>query len=338
MIYVIKSIGKEDTNLPVSLSNMIEIIKIGYADDKGIKKRLSSYDTHNKSYDILFLIPEGTQRDERNLHIHFRNLKYKSEWFLVDPNHTIENFFKENTTIENIRSNILNLTVRASGVKNKFYRRLTLILNKNNFIKYKNKINKILKDLVSLGIDNIDEFYKYLSSINIQYDREEVEKIIEEIIKFRSTKEYTKFFNEYEKLSNLYQKLKYLCEYKFKSDEVKHEVLNSITEKYFKEYYEILGPEGCRELGYNITKINKKLGIITFNKDSLIEAIYSSFLVGDKYSTNYIKLTLKDIYISCGYEKSPKASDLEDYFDLKAIKLKDSDGKWVNGFEIIKKK
>jgi hypothetical protein len=35
--------------------------------------------------------------------------------------------------------------------------------------------------------------------------------------------------------------------------------------------------------------------------------------------------------------KTPKASDLEQYYILKSIKLKVND-KWENGFEIIKKK
>lgn len=145
-----------------------------------------------------------------------------------------------------------------------------------------------------------------------------------------------KFFEEYESLSTFQNKLKFLCEFDFPDNKSKLEILDHIKEKHFKEYYEICGPERCKELGYTISKINKELNIKSFNKSDLILSIYSNFNVGDKYSLNNIKLMLSDIYVKCGYEKSPVASDLREYFELKEnIKIKDSTGKWVRGFEIL---
>ena len=146
------------------------------------------------------------------------------------------------------------------------------------------------------------------------------------------------FFNEYEKLPNLYQKLKYLCEFNFESDLIKTRVLDSITEKHFKEYYETLGPEGCRSCSYNITRINNKLNINTFDISLLTSEIYKTFKSGEKYSNKDLKDILGRIYNSVGYTKTPVASDLRKYFKLReGIKIKDSAGKWIRGIELLNK-
>ena len=151
--------------------------------------------------------------------------------------------------------------------------------------------------------------------------------------------QYSKFFEEYEQLPNIYQKLKYLCEFNFDSESSKQNILNSITEKHFKEYYNELGVENCKRLGYNITRINNFLNINdSGNISQVIFEIEKTFKVGDKYSKSDIKSILSKIYLSLDYKAAPKASDLERYFELKTIKLKDGSGKWVSGFELIKKK
>ena len=38
------------------------------------------------------------------------------------------------------------------------------------------------------------------------------------------------------------------------------------------------------------------------------------------------------------YNKNPKATDLEEYFELKDIRLKDSSGKVVRGIELVRQK
>jgi hypothetical protein len=72
MIYVIKSLGKRDENLPCSVDNSIEIIKIGFTEDINVAKRISSYRTHNINFDVLFKISSGTLEDEFNLHRQFQ--------------------------------------------------------------------------------------------------------------------------------------------------------------------------------------------------------------------------------------------------------------------------
>ena len=158
-------------------------------------------------------------------------------------------------------------------------------------------------------------------------------------IEFQEQSNMIEFFEEYEKLPNLYQKLKYLCEFEFNSEKSKQEVLNSITEKHFREYYETLGPDGCKKLSYGINKINNFLNINdSGNISQVIIEVEKMFKVGDKYSKRDIKSILSKIYLSLDYKATPKASDLSKVFELKTIKLKDDSGKWIDGFELIKKK
>ena len=66
--------------------------------------------------------------------------------------------------------------------------------------------------------------------------------------------------------------------------------------------------------------------------------IYRLFTVGYRYSKSDIKSTLKNAYERVGYQKTAKASDLEEYFIVKDTKLQDETKKWVNGFELLEKK
>ena len=47
---------------------------------------------------------------------------------------------------------------------------------------------------------------------------------------------------------------------------------------------------------------------------------------------------LKCIYIKLDIKSTPKATDLEQWFEIKSTTIKNQSGKWVNGIELIKKK
>ena len=66
---------------------------------------------------------------------------------------------------------------------------------------------------------------------------------------------------------------------------------------------------------------------------SVKEAILLNFQPGNKYSNKYIKEKLKEIYDQFNFNKSPKASDLEEYFFLKKVQFKEN-SKRVDGFLI----
>ena len=155
-------------------------------------------------------------------------------------------------------------------------------------------------------------------------------------------KELTEFFQIYDELTTFYDKIRMLCTYNYSSPDMIDLVLNQLGEDSVKSAYIGLGPEKLRALNYNTSYIKKELGIVTFSKEELKAQIYFNFKVGDKISLSDIKDKLSLIYSSIGYKKSPKATDLLDYFDIKESKiyqdLEDGEKKRVKSYELLKLK
>ena len=147
--------------------------------------------------------------------------------------------------------------------------------------------------------------------------------------------EVKEFFLNYDKIEIRLNKLRYLCENFNRFSEVdKKIILGNVHDKGFQEYVMILGPDVCKACGYNVTKLNKRLEVNSFDKDVLINKVLSSFQVGQSYSKSFIKLELARIYKELNYPNPPKASQLGEYFELKDRKVKIGD-KWEHGFKII---
>ena len=133
-------------------------------------------------------------------------------------------------------------------------------------------------------------------------------------------------------------KMKFLCLADLTDDERKL-VLERIPYTY-SNYYIALGPDRCKALNYEVTKISKEFSDMQFDKSQLEDEIYKTFTIGERYTKAGIKDTLKNLYKFLGYNKTPKANDLDKYFELKECKVlvdKES-GKRDMGFEIIKRK
>ena len=114
-------------------------------------------------------------------------------------------------------------------------------------------------------------------------------------------------------------------------------ILSKLPYNYSK-YLTTLGPDRCRANGYHLTEIKNEFES-TYLKDldSLKSKILSEFKVGGRYLRSDIKEKLKNIYKSESYSKTPKANDLEDYFEIKECKIS-KDGKKSAAFEILKEK
>ena len=151
----------------------------------------------------------------------------------------------------------------------------------------------------------------------------------------------SEFLKVYTGLTTIYDKLKLLCEYGLSEDAIQV-VLGQINDSdEIKSYYTSLSPDRLRSLSYNSTKIKKELGIATFNQELLESSIYSEFKIGDKLALSIIKDRLEYLYNSIGYNKTPKAKDLENYFNVKESSARvEIDGikKIVKVYNIISKK
>ena len=149
--------------------------------------------------------------------------------------------------------------------------------------------------------------------------------------------EYLKKFNSF----NTYvEKLRYLCE--GITDESKRVKILDFIPLSFKNAYLVFGPTKLKSLSYKKSRIEEEYELTKNNQSSendLTKEIYSSFIIGEKYSKEFIKSNLKEIYNRTGYKKTPKANDLEKWFDMKSGLLNNKDtGKRDHCFIIMGKK
>lgn len=145
------------------------------------------------------------------------------------------------------------------------------------------------------------------------------------------------FFNNYDSMKSNKDKLRYLCEQKQNQLPEFDVILSNISTKRFKEYIDVLGVDVCKSVGYKIEELNKKLDIRSFNKNDIRDKVFELFEVGKSYSKSNIKEDLSVLYKEIGYKATAKASDLEEYFDVKTC-LVTIDSKRVSGFKILGRK
>ena len=131
-------------------------------------------------------------------------------------------------------------------------------------------------------------------------------------------------------------KMKAFCEFMDKNQDRSHaiEIILRKTEPKFNNYYSLIGTERCKALKFRESALEDRLNTIA-NSDRLKEEIMKSFEVGERYTRQFIKERLREIYGFLGIKtKSPKANDLEDWFILKPAKIPADDGR-KDGFEIV---
>ena len=147
--------------------------------------------------------------------------------------------------------------------------------------------------------------------------------------------ELEKFFKEYKEQGSRQYKLKYLCEYCEKVGNLS--ILQHIEEKRFSDYINVLGLDVCKAVWYNISQLDKRLNILSFDMTKIKEKLSNEFEIGQSYTNTFIKSKLTKIYKDLGYRATAKASDLLEYFEAKDC-LISVDSKRVHGLKILKKK
>lgn len=147
--------------------------------------------------------------------------------------------------------------------------------------------------------------------------------------------ELEKFFKEYKEQKNRIYKLKYLCEYCEKVGNTS--ILQHIEEKRFSDYINVLGLDRCKAEWYNTYLLDKRLSVMSFDKEKIKGELSNVFEVGKSYTKADIKGRLSDIYKKLGYKASPKATDLGEYFEMKEC-LVNNGTKRSGGFKILSQK
>lgn len=170
-------------------------------------------------------------------------------------------------------------------------------------------------------IDYADRF----SVMNTILDDLELTELDEEI---------NAFFNIYDSLKTAQEKLHFLCEVEL--TETARKIIKNKVGDNIKNLL-TLDKDRLKALGYNPTYINKELKMVTFSSDILKERIFEEFSEGNRLAKSDIKERLAKIYNELDYQRTAKANDIEEWFEIKSISIT-IDGKRVNGFELLKKK
>ena len=341
MIYLIKSAGYGDDN------KYIDLLKIGYTDESVKDKRFNLYKLHNPTCKVLCEVLEGTEDHEKRIQYKFKDLLYPDygrEWFYYSEE--IIDFF------EDIQNNgldiVLNLPKGASSkstyltyrnkVKDILYSIYGFYREENN-ISPKESLEDTVKDyynklIVDLG-DKITVESEVLEYIKKDFGDTLVDKYIENNKLFQSSQEISRFMEEFSKLDTFKRRLRFFCNYEL-SDIERNIILNQLGEHdNIRSYYLTLKPERLRALSYDKTKIEKELGVVIFSKELLVKTIFNNFKVGDKLPNTDIKNILTNLYNSINYKATPKATDLEEYFEIKKCKLTMPDKTRSHGIELI---
>ena len=352
MIYLIKS--PEAKKLENGEYEFFFSLKIGYTEDEetNIKKnrRLNQYFNHHRSIEILHIIPNGTEEQEKKLHYKFKNLRWDSsnEWYIYDQ--SIVDYFKSVTLEELDKLPSCPDHDFKESLKGRKEAKLILSyvtdFNKKELDEYIEKLSKnlgvdiVLRDKVldfirkdlNISEEKLNKFFEIENNKknNCYCDDPEMNKMIVD------------FFSVYDSFSFMYDKLRYLCEFS-KNPTVSQELIEAVLSQLsdsdeVKSYFIALGPDKLKSLGYSITRIKKELGIAIFDKNLLINSIYSVFKVGDKITLSELKEDLSKLYKGINYDKTPKAVDIEGYFEVKPLLLSIEENgvkKRAKGYELI---
>lgn len=320
MIYLIQMTAREKFGAEIK-----EVIKIGFSDN--FNKRLEAYSTHNTSFEVIKRLDGKifSKGCENILHSYLRDKRYngRTEVFTLDDELTR---FIENT---NSIGDIISLCSKIGKVKKstKLHIRLykPIILHNWNEISkvFNGNPEDIIISMLYYRVSDIKKHVKGLFGIDLQ-DVPEVDQ-----------KELEEFFKGYRKQGHRQYKLKYLCEYCRRVGDTS--ILRFIDEKKFDEYINILGIDACKSLCYRITDLDKKLNVLKFDRTKIRERLYAEFIVGQSYVCSDIKSKLADIYKEIDYRANPKATDLNEYFDMKRCLINTAE-KRINGFKILSQK
>lgn len=332
MLYLIKSAGYDRKT-----NKYIDLLKVGFA--KNVNKRYSSYVAHNPTCVLLKSIP-GSLNDEALLHYKFRRYRYDGygvEWYYYSDE-IVDYFLNFSEGAENLLGDIPTLSKKDISDLCKYIDR---VIERYCVLHHISGLDeyKLIRLKTQCIYDNIKKNIFSVEDINFELKKQlgEVDSDVFNLsIEDRFVSDIVDEFYKYKDFSD---RLKYLMNLGL-SGAVAEKVLSYLPYN-FSRYFS-LGLEKCASHSYRRNGIEKDICKIENNslvKDTLDKEIYKAFNVGEKYKKSDIKAVLKGIYACIEYQATPKATDLEEYFELRSCQITNSEtGKIDNGFEIIKKR
>jgi hypothetical protein len=283
---------------------------------------------------------EFTMENESRIKQYFKDndLVLCKDEYLKNCKEVLE-FFNTYDTSDKLREKIDSIPYRLAHKK--YY--------KVNYHYIEYIISKVYPELTELLDiqDKRDELFNVLREykeeqyicIKSKYNitEEELKEYVSNIILENSTPRACEIAIEFNNIGDTSKKLRMLVDLK-NIDGVTEKDISSFLELIppkFKEYYTIIGPDFIKQFSCNEAEIKKEWIKRRSNKTiDIASEIYKIFEVGKRYIKADIKETLKELYERLGYKKTAKASDLQEYFEVKGILTPDK----KNGFEILEKK
>ena len=124
------------------------------------------------------------------------------------------------------------------------------------------------------------------------------------------------------------------CEYRAKQGLIVNLAMSTLESKYpeLRYYYEALGADRIKALNYKEKKLLNEIHIMK-TKNKIRHELHGIIHIGDRILTTDIQQTLRVVYDRLGIDKSPKATDLNEFFEIHSVKIPTANGR-KNGFEI----
>ena len=124
------------------------------------------------------------------------------------------------------------------------------------------------------------------------------------------------------------------CEYRAKQGLIVNLAMPTLESKYpeLRYYYEALGVDRIKALNYKEKKLLNEIHIMK-TKNKIRHELHGIIHIGNRILTTDIQQTLHDVYDRLGIDKSPKATDLNEFFEIHPVKIPTANGR-KNGFEI----
>ena len=314
MIYLIRSYGIKGKS----------VLKIGFTDD--FERRMDQYFYSNPMFQIVST-REGDEILENLFHryLYFLGFQYKNngkldEWFLDVPE-IYQIFHLSQETVEKLvwrnRNKIFTIKSGSSADYTMFEYLYYKHMKEFKGTRYENIGNKIYKTKAK----EIDiSFWKfYMKNREKSRFKEDINIIVSDFLDNHFSdkmKMYCEFCDQYKDNSEIMATLDH------KIDDLK-----------YKGYYTFYGTKGCSSRKYQEADLLRGWQGSTL-ESKLETMIRTQFKVGDRYSKADIKSILAGLYSQLGITKTPKATDLGNYFSLAKTRVTLPDKTVKDGFRL----
>lgn len=308
MLYLLKSYGPNPADV---------IYKVGFTDN--LDYRLAQYKSSNPHIKLLDS-KEGSQPEEQILHRYLHTICPKtimSEWYYFKSDEEAINGFK--TDLEGISNHLwLNRETAISPSDTGIYQELF-----NKYSSLTELLDSSLKiDIImKKSIINSDNIIKELETKNINIDS--------------LSDNYRDFLGEYYRKTFFVDRMKLCCDYLADNPVTDISSMPGI-DICFKKYLKELPITRIRSLKYQQTNLDQELKALRSGGD-IQRFILNDFRVGDRITLANLKEYFKNLYFNLGITtKTPKASDIEEWFVVKKVQITDKVTKKINnGYELL---